>query len=279
MERKNVELLTEYIKTKDINTIDEEEKQFIVQKIRQTLPDRRGLVDAIKPYIKDFDQLSDFEKETIIISDERGVNLLDQIDLTLKELQFLEDEDYYVDLEEEANKDLYAKQRVVDQFLKENEEERKDLLGYYENLYYKAQPNKFVHIVYANSFNLNRVRMALSMGLFNTALATVCLGMINPFLPAILLYDYYKLAQYSLMLNGTVIRMRISKTKQRIFIERLNLFGYWKKPKQRWEYIRHIKYISSYENTSVNPNSIGWIPSLLKIRNLVNKYILKKVKF
>jgi hypothetical protein len=235
------------------------------------------LVDAIKPYIKDYDQLTEFEKETMLISDERGVNLLNQIDLTLKELQFLEDEDYYVDLEEEANRDLYAKQRVVDNFLVENEEERKDLLGFYENLYYKAQPNKFVHIVYANQFNLSRVRMALSLGLFNTALATVLLGMINPLLPTILLYDYYKLAQYSLMLNGTVIRMRISKTKQRIFIERLNFLGYWKKPRQRWEFVRNIKYISTFKNTSVNPNFIGWIPSLLKLRSLVNKYILKKV--
>ena len=246
-------------------------------RIRETLPKRRGIIDAIAPYIKDYDTLTAEEKDTIISEYVAGVQLLDKMNLTLAELQYIEDEDYYVDLEEELKKDLYEKQRIIDNFVIENEEERRDLLGFYENLYYKAQPNKFIHNVYANTFNLSRVRGALSVGLFNTTLATVGLSFIHPLLPAIMLYDYYQLFKYSLLLNGTVIRIKISKTKQKIFIERLNFLGYWKKPKNKWSFIRNCKYIGKIENKSVNPNEIGLLPSISALKRLFSRFSSNKV--
>lgn len=41
--RQRTEQLTEFLKTKDINTVDEQEKQEIIARIRETLPKRRGI--------------------------------------------------------------------------------------------------------------------------------------------------------------------------------------------------------------------------------------------
>ena len=132
-----------------------------------------------------------------------------------------------------------------------------------------------VHIVYANNIQLGRVRAALATGVFNTALATVGLGLLHPFLPLVLAYDYYQLARYSLLLNSMLIRIQLSRSKQRVFFERLNFLGYWKKPGKRWEHIRDCKYVGIYNNTSVNPNELGWIPSLKLFKNLFQKYLLR----
>jgi len=120
------------------------------------------LVDAIKPYIKSFDELKPHEQSLMIMRHFEGTKLIDKMDLTLKELQYIEDEDYYVDIEQELKKDLFEKQRVNDNFLIEHEEERKDLLGFYDNIYVKAEPNKYIHIIYANKFELSRIRGALA---------------------------------------------------------------------------------------------------------------------
>lgn len=278
LDRQKVVELTEYLKTKSLTTMEEEEKQVIIQRIRETLPKRRGIVEAIKPYIKDFDDLSEQEKSIVILNHFDGTELINKMDLTLKELQHIEDEDYYVDIEDELKKDLYARQRVVDQYVVQYDEERKDLLGYHENLYHKATPNRFVHIVYANQFDLTRVRAALAVGLFNTAAATVVLSMVHPLLPLIMVYDYYKCARYMQLLNNTLIRMSISKSKRKIFLETLNFLGYWKKPKLVSYNITKCKYIRSFKNTSLNPNEIGWLPSIMAIKRLIEKYILKKVR-
>ncbi|CAI2367367.1 unnamed protein product [Moneuplotes crassus] len=269
--RENTVQLTEYLKTRDIKDVTEVEKQEIVARIRATLPKRRGIVNAIKPYIKEFDELTEEQKYQMIDNYLTSTELMNKMNLTLKELQYIEDEDYYVDIEEELKKDLYEKQRVIDDFVIEHEEERKDLLGFFENMYFKAQPNKFAHIVYANQFNLTRVRAALSVGCFNTALATVCLGMVHPLLPVILAYDYYQIIKYCFLLNSTVLRMRISKTKQKIFLERLNFLGYWKKPKNHWSWIRDCKFVGKTEYKGLNPNSIGLLPSLNALKRLFNK--------
>lgn len=180
---KKTEELTQYLKTRPLDTVSEEEKKEIVAQIRETLPQRRGVVDAIKPFIKNYDELTEEQRKSIILDYFDKNFILFKMDLSLEELRYIQDEDYYVDIEEWLKKDLYEKQRKIDNFVIEHEQERKELLGFYENIYYKATPNKFIHEIYINRYNLNRIRASLSMGLFSVTCATILLSSINPFLP------------------------------------------------------------------------------------------------
>lgn len=102
--------LTEFLKTKQLTEVDKAEIEL---RIRATLPKRRGIHEAIKPYVKDFDLMTEEEKIIMIDKYLTYTDIMHKMDLTLPELRHIEDEDYYVDIEEEIKKDLYEKQRVV----------------------------------------------------------------------------------------------------------------------------------------------------------------------
>ena len=267
-----------FIKTKPLDTVNEEEKKLIVSQIRETLPKRRGIVDAIKPFIKNYDELSDEKKNSIILDYFDQNFILFKMDLTLEELRYIQDEDYYVDIEEWLKRDLYEKQRKIDNFVIEHEQERKELLGYYENIYYKATPNKYIHHIYVNTYNLSRIRTSLAMGLFSASFATVALGFINPALPLLLFYDYYKIISYMLLLNRVIISIRISKGKTQVRVDTLNYLGYMRKPDGRFHNITSLKYIQPYVNNCLNPNQIGLLPSLSLAKRWLMK-VFKKVGF
>jgi hypothetical protein len=228
-------------------------------------------VDALQPYIKNFDTLTEEERSKLIIHYFRGTELLDKMDLTLKELQYIEDEDYYVDIEEELKKDLYEKQRVVDNFLIEYDQERLDLLGYHENLYHKATPAKYLHRVFVNTFNLPRIRSSLALCMFNTSLLTVGLALVNPLLPLVLVYDYYHILKYMNLLNRTILNMTLHNMKRKVFKTTLNFLGYWKKPRKDFEFIRDIKYMGKFERAGIDPNRLGMLPSMLAIARLFRR--------
>ncbi len=53
----------------------------------------------------------------------KGFELLEKSDMNLEHLRKLQDKHYEVDLKFEKERDLYVKQRVVDDFLQEHEPE------------------------------------------------------------------------------------------------------------------------------------------------------------
>ena len=65
----------------------------------------------------------------------RSHELLDVEGISLEILRKIQDKKYEIDLEYEHTRDLYEKQRVVDKYLEEHEEDNKVLHKYYENKY------------------------------------------------------------------------------------------------------------------------------------------------
>ena len=98
-ERKRVEQLTQYLNTKQMEELD---KDTVIQMIRDTLPKKRGIRDAIKPYIRDYASLTEEEKESAITLYFDHTQLLKKMDLNMEQLRAIQDEDYYVDIEEEV---------------------------------------------------------------------------------------------------------------------------------------------------------------------------------
>lgn len=70
------------------------------------------------------------DKEIVFI-DPRGKEVLDQAGINLEHLRKLQDKHYEVDLHYEKNRDLYEKQRVVDNFLEQHQADNQMLNGYF----------------------------------------------------------------------------------------------------------------------------------------------------
>jgi predicted DNA-binding transcriptional regulator YafY len=61
----------------------------------------------------------------------RGIKLLEDENITLEILRKIQDKKFEVDLEYERTRDLFEKQRVIDPYLVEHEEDNLVLHGYY----------------------------------------------------------------------------------------------------------------------------------------------------
>ena len=62
--------------------------------------------------------------------------MLDFQKINLEILRKIQDKKYEIDLVYEKTRDLFEKQRVVDKFLEEHEEDNRVLNKYYQNNYY-----------------------------------------------------------------------------------------------------------------------------------------------
>ena len=117
-------------------------------KIKPVLIDQKVL-DEILLDEKEMDHK--FKDWSMINIDSRGYELLEKENITLEILRKIQDKKFEVDLEYERTRDLYEKQRVVDQYLEEHFEDNMVLNGYYQNKYHQAKLNRFVKHGYSNT--------------------------------------------------------------------------------------------------------------------------------
>ena len=149
-------------------------------------------------YIRPQEEFDEMHKKGLIVNiDTRGMALLDTEKISLEVLRKIQDKKLEIDLKYEHTRDLFEKQRVVDQFLEEHQEDNKVLHGYYQNKYVQSKQNKYVKFIYNNSYDLTNVRFGLYASSFSTVFATAVLGFINPMLMPLMLYDYYLLCAFS----------------------------------------------------------------------------------
>jgi hypothetical protein len=188
--------------------------------------------------------------------------------ITLEILRKIQDKKYEIDIQYEQTRDLYEKQRVVDQFLEEHQEDKEILHGYYENNYSKSKMNKFLKFIYNNSYDLSAVRLNLFASTFATGLATGCLGMIHPYLALLTIYDWYLLAAFSSqVVNRTVHMMTLHNNKYHIILNKTNFLGF-ETEKQVIVMIRDIKYTGEYKNNYLSFDYTGLLPSISKLMTM-----------
>ena len=83
-------------------------------------------------YIRPQEEFDEMHKKGLIVNiDTRGMALLDTEKISLEVLRKIQDKKLEIDLKYEHTRDLFEKQRVVDQFLEEHQEDNKVLHGYY----------------------------------------------------------------------------------------------------------------------------------------------------
>lgn len=122
---------------------------------------------------------------------------LDSEDISLEILRKVQDKKMEIDIEFEQTRDLYEKQRVVDQYLEEHQEDNRVLNSYYQNTYKAARQNRHFKFLYNNTYDLRQVRFSLSTAFASTAMLTGCLAMVHPYLAALTLPDWFYLTAFS----------------------------------------------------------------------------------
>ena len=68
--------------------------------------------------------------------------------ISLEIVRKIQDKKMEIDLEYERTRDLYEKQRVVDNYLDEHQEDNRVLNAYYQNTYAEGKMNKYVKYIY-----------------------------------------------------------------------------------------------------------------------------------
>jgi len=216
--------------------------------------------------------ITDSEGRTTLPATPAGAALLDAHGITLEVLRKIEDKKYEIDIKYEQTRDLYEKQRVVDQFLEEHQEDNRVLHGCYENKYVQGKQNKFLKYVYQNSYDLSQVRSNFFASTFSTVFSTMILGAINPMLMPLMIYDYYLLAAFSTMIcRQSVHQMVLHESKYHVQLNRVNFLGFETENSSRVK-IRDIKYMGEVTNTYMSFENSGLPPSINKLLALGTKH-------
>lgn len=207
-----------------------------------------------------------------------GHLLLDTEKISLEILRKIQDKKFEVDIKYEQTRDLYAKQRVVDQYLEEHQEDNKQLNSYYENRYVQSKMNKYLKFIYNNSYSLSEVRLNLFASTLSTAFTTGALFLVNPYLAIMSLYDWYLLAAFSSQIvNRTVHQMVLHQNKYHLIVNKLNFLGF-ETERQELIQIREILYVGEVKNEYLSFDYTGLPPSISKIISLSNTQLEKDAK-
>ena len=169
-----------------------------------------------------------------------------------------------MDIEYELTKDLFEKQRVIDQYLVEHSEDNKLLNQYYQNDYASSKSNTQVSLTYLLPYHALDLRFNYRMMWFTTSMAAAALAMVHPVLPSVLLYDFYLLFRATQVMNQTANTIVLDTTKRHVFLNKLNFLGYETAPSRSRISLRDIKYMGDFENKFVTMNNYGILPSFAK---------------
>ena len=188
--------------------------------------------------------------------------VIERIGVTLEELRKIQDKHYEVDIVYELTRDLYEKQRVLDQYLVEHKEDDQLLNQYYSNKYYKAAMNRFRSLVYHLPYDAVDIRGNYRMMWLTTTMAAGFLGAMHPALALLMSYDYYLLLRGTAIMNQTCNIVVLDKTKRHVFLSKLNFLGYERKPVPVRISLANIRYLGEYENTFITMDNYGLFPSV-----------------
>lgn len=203
----------------------------------------------------------------MVFIDPKTREVLDNAGISLEVLRKLEDKHYEVDLEYERTRDLYEKQRVVDNFLQEHQADNQMLNSYYSNAYKKAKSEKFSYFAFTNTYEPKTLRFHYGVSIATTLVATAGLFMVHPALTLLMLYDYYLLLGFTKVLNQTTFAMILDSGKRHIYLNRLNFLGFQTHFKEDKVSLRTVRYIGEYVNEFVALDNKGLLPSISRLMN------------
>lgn len=205
-------MTSEDFQAKSPQVLREELNELIKEAKSKIKPVLMSEYDRAK-YLKDWDEVK--EDKSLFPIEAMGHSLLEKENISLEVLRKIQDKKLEIDIEYEQTRDLYEKQRVVDEYLQQHWEDDQLLNKYYENGYAGAELNKFAKHVYTNTYDLSTVRFHFLTATASTTVLTAALAAINPYLAALTLYDWFLLTGFSSkILSRMVFNMVLCENKQ-----------------------------------------------------------------
>ena len=122
-----------------------------------------------------------------------------------------------------------------------------------------------------NTYEPKELRFHFAVSVATTAIATVGLALMNPFLPILLAYDYYLLLGFTKVLNQTTFVLVLDESKRHIYLNRLNFLGYQKHFEEKRISLRGVRFLGEYRNEYVTLDNKGLLPSISRLMNFGGK--------
>ena len=174
----------------------------------------------------------------------------------------MQDKHYEIDLTYEKERDLFEKQRVVDNFLQEHQADNQILNSYYQ---------KFNYFAFINTYDPKDLRFHFYTSIGITGIAAIALSMVHPALSLLLAYDVYHLLGYTKVLNQTTFVLALDQGKRHIYLNRLNFLGFNKAFEEKKFSLRTVRFIGEYTNEFINLDNKGLLPSISRMINFGGK--------
>ena len=95
-----------------------------------------------------------------------------------------------------------------------------------------------------------------------TTIAATFLALIHPAMALLMSYDLYLLIRGTAVMNKTCNLIVLDKTKQHIYLSKLNFLGYARKPRPVRIALSKVRYTGDYENKFVTMDNYGLFPSI-----------------
>jgi hypothetical protein len=170
------------------------------------------------------------------------------------------DRDYEVDVQEVLTKDLYEKQRVLDDYVEENKKRLNDLIGYYNNQFKFTKYNKYSYLIYQNNYlkSMKKLKMNLIKNISSVSILSLVFYLSNPYLMLLLMPEYFSLFYSFYFMNGVVDQIILLDNKQFVKFRTFNFLGFRKEyPSQSINILKHF-YSGKVKNDVINLNDKGF---------------------
>lgn len=244
-----------------------------VEELKKDVPEIEGHLqfrEWVDSIISQDKQEEVFKSQGILILKQRQ-DIFHKLNVDMHNYRKFHDREYEVDIEEVLAKDLFEKQRVVDNFVEENKENINNLIGYYNNRFKHLKYNKFNYLIYQNNYldKMKTIKIKFLTNIASVSLMSTILYLVNPYLMFFLIPEYFAILFYSYILNNMVDQIILCENKQNVVIRTFNFLGFRKefKPKVQHQ-ILQFSYYEKLFNRILNLSDKGWFYTTRLLRRI-----------
>lgn len=251
-----------------------------VQKLKDEIPEIAEHIkfrEYINSLIKEDKQEDALRKEGLVILR----NKLDpffKYEIDTHHYRKFHDRFYEVDVQEVLTKDLYAKQRVIDEYVEQNKKKLNDLIGYYNNQFKYTKYNKYSYLIYQNNYlqNMKKLKISLLKNITSVSTLSFIFYFINPYFMLFLIPEYLSIIYSFYLLNGLVDQVILMDSKQQVKIRTFNFLGFRREYPEINLSILKLFYVGKVKNDVLNLNDKGLFFTTRLLRRYFNRNKNKK---
>jgi hypothetical protein len=244
-----------------------------VEKLKNEVPEIAEHIkfrEHIKSLINDDKQEEALRKEGLVILR----NKLDpffKYEIDTHHYRKFHDRHYEVDIKEVLTKDLYAKQRVVDEYVEENKKKLNDLIGYYNNQFKYTKYNKYSYLIYQNNYlnTMKKLKISLLKNITSVSALSFIFYALNPYLMLVLLPEYISIAYSFYLMNGLVDQVILLDSKQHVKFRTFNFLGFRREYPKMSLSIMKLFYDGKVKNDVLNLNDKGFFFTTRLLRRYI----------